>query len=236
MASPGPGCLRRPRGRQLCSAPASGAAAAPPAARTTLTSTAATLAFDSGVTFTAHVTAGTGAPAGAVTLADTSNGTVLAIARLRNGSAAFSTAGLAPGAPKIVARYAGSSTASPSSSAAVSVRVGASSAVAYQVDPRHDGDQARGVRTRKLTRKWSARLGGANPGRDAEAGDVSYPVIAGGRVFVTVQNARGYGTVLHALDARTGAWNGKPLSAGTTTSPRWRTAIGGSSPSTETES
>jgi outer membrane protein assembly factor BamB len=203
-----------------CALPAAASAAAvppaPSATRTTLASTAATRAFDSRVTFTAHVSASTGTPTGSVTLTDASNGTVLAVVRLRDGSAAFSAAGLAPGDRSIAARYAGSSTDSPSSSAAVSVRVGASSdAVTYQVDPRHDGDQARGgIRTRKLTRKWSVRLGGANPGRDAEAGDVSYPVIAGGRVFVTVENARGYGTVLHALDARTGAREWKAVLGG----------------------
>jgi outer membrane protein assembly factor BamB len=200
--------------------PASASAAAvppaPSATRTTLTSTSQTPAYDSRVTFTAHVTTGTGPPAGSVTLTDASNGTVLAAVALRDGSAAFSTAGLAPGDRSIVARYAGSSTDSPSSAAAVSVRVGASpDAVTYQVDPSHDGDQARGgVRARKLARKWSVRLGGANPGRDAEAADVSYPVIAGGRVFVTVENARGYGSVLDALSARTGA-------------REWKAALGG---------
>jgi outer membrane protein assembly factor BamB len=34
---------------------------------------------------------------------------------------------------------------------------------------------------------------------------VSYPVIAGGRVFVTVENSQSYGTELYALDASTGA-------------------------------
>jgi hypothetical protein len=60
-ASPGPGWLQRPHGRQLRSAcAASAAATVPSATRTTLTSAAEAWAYDSRVTFTAHVTAGTG--------------------------------------------------------------------------------------------------------------------------------------------------------------------------------
>ncbi len=81
----------------------------------------------------------------------------------------------------------------------------ASNAVAYQIDPRHDGDQPTGVlNISALTRKWSVTLGQSGS-YDAEAGDVSYPIIAGGRVFVTVENAHSYGGTLYALQASTGA-------------------------------
>jgi outer membrane protein assembly factor BamB len=81
----------------------------------------------------------------------------------------------------------------------------ASNAVAYQIDPRHDGNQRNGIlNVSRLTRKWSVKLGRSGC-CDAEAGDVSYPIIAGGRVFVTVENASSYGGRLYALSARSGA-------------------------------
>ena len=80
----------------------------------------------------------------------------------------------------------------------------ASEAVAYQIDSRHDGDQGGPpLSTKSLRRKWTVTLGGKGGG-DAEAGDVSYPIIAGGRIFVTVENARSYGSELYALNAATG--------------------------------
>ena len=66
-------------------------------------------------------------------------------------------------------------------------------AVAYQIDPSHAGQTASSD-TLPLTRKWSVNLGGA----------ISYLIIAGDRVFVTVANASSYGTQLYALDAATG--------------------------------
>ena len=78
-----------------------------------------------------------------------------------------------------------------------------STAVAYQGNARHDGNFAGGVAAPPLTRQWSRDLGGS----------VSYPVIAGGRVFVTAASTTGYGTLLYALDARTGqdSWGPVPL-------------------------
>src|SRR5262249_30238656 len=63
--------------------------------------------------------------------------------------------------------------------------------------------------TGSLTKKWSVTLGGAGGGF-VEAGDVSYPVIAGGRVFVTVEHTDTSGTTLYALNAATGGarWSG----------------------------
>ena len=84
-------------------------------------------------------------------------------------------------------------------------------AVTYQIDARHDGDQAVGtLSTRSLKRRWKVTLG--RVGSDGiEAGDVSYPVIAGNRVFVTVEGPQVAGTKLYALSARTGAveWSAK---------------------------
>jgi outer membrane protein assembly factor BamB len=78
-------------------------------------------------------------------------------------------------------------------------------AMTYQIDPRHDGDQAVGtLSTRSLKRRWKVTLG--RVGSDGtEAGDVSYPVIADNRIFVTVESPQASGTRLYALSARTGA-------------------------------
>ncbi|WP_218177738.1 PQQ-binding-like beta-propeller repeat protein [Amycolatopsis australiensis] len=71
--------------------------------------------------------------------------------------------------------------------------------VTYQVDARHDGTLLdSGVAAPPLDRKWARDLGGR----------VSYPIVAGGRVFVTSASPSGYGTILHGFDAATGqdAW------------------------------
>ncbi len=68
-------------------------------------------------------------------------------------------------------------------------------AVAYQIDPVHSGWQPNDTLTPPLTQRWSVNLGGP----------VSYPLIAGGRVFVTVAHTSAYGTDLYALDQATGA-------------------------------
>ena len=79
-------------------------------------------------------------------------------------------------------------------------------AVAYQINARHDGHSARGAAAPPLTKQWSRDLGGS----------VSYPVIAEDRVFVTAASPQGYGTVLHALDARTGEDSWGPVALGGT--------------------
>ena len=166
------------------------------------------------MTFRAHVSAA----AGSVAFTDASNGTVLGTAPVRDGTAELSTAALAPGSRTVVARYLGTARSGGRSSAATRVRVAASAdsaAVAYQVDDRHDGDQGGpALKTGSLASKWTVTLG-SKGGGEAEAGDVSYPVIAGGRVFVTVENSGGYGTKLYALNAATGK-------------TEWSTALGGS--------
>jgi outer membrane protein assembly factor BamB len=202
--------------------PATAAAAASPGAvtvatATTLSSPVPSSSYDSWVRFTAHVTAATGTPAGWVTFTDISNGSILGSAALHKGTAAFATAALAPGTRDIVARYGGSATFAPSSSAALLLPVAraGSDAVAYQITTGHAGRQATGtLRAASLTKKWSVTLGGAGGGF-VEAGDVSYPVIAGGRVFVTVEHTDTSGTTLYALDAATGATDWSVGLAGT---------------------
>jgi outer membrane protein assembly factor BamB len=157
------------------------------------------------VKFTAKVSAVTGTPAGSVTFTDQSNGSVLDTAKVSSGTASFSTAALAPGSRSIVARYSGSSTFAASTSAALGIAVAptGSFATAYQVDSGHNGQQTGGtLNAASLTRKWSVTLGGTASYGPAP---VSYPVIAGGRVFVTVENSQSYGTELYALNASTGA-------------------------------
>lgn len=167
------------------------------ATTTTVTASQASGSYDSPVTFTATVSAGGATPSGSVRFTDASNGSVLATETLRNGVATLTTAALAPGNRKIVAHYRGSASFGASTSAALGFPVAAagSDAVGYQVDAQHDGDQPRGtLHAATLTRKWRVDLYG---------GYASYPVIAGGRVFVTEGN--GVGTVwLYALSAATG--------------------------------
>ncbi|MCR6483447.1 PQQ-binding-like beta-propeller repeat protein [Amycolatopsis sp. OK19-0408] len=89
--------------------------------------------------------------------------------------------------------------------AAEAAQVGVS--VTYQVDARHDGTLVgSGVAAPPLDRKWSRDLGGR----------VSYPVVAGGRVFVTSASPTGYGTILHAFQASTGEDAWAPVSLGGT--------------------
>jgi len=74
------------------------------ATTTTLRSSATSSRYDSWVTFRAQVSA----KSGRVAFTDTSNGTVLGTAAVRDGVAVFSTTALAPGTRTVVARYLGS--------------------------------------------------------------------------------------------------------------------------------
>jgi outer membrane protein assembly factor BamB len=78
-------------------------------------------------------------------------------------------------------------------------------AVAYQIDAAHSGAQFDSV-TPPLTQRWSRDLGG----------QISYPLIAGGRIFVTVANQNSYGTKLYALDETSGATLWGPVDLGGT--------------------
>jgi outer membrane protein assembly factor BamB len=79
-------------------------------------------------------------------------------------------------------------------------------AVAYQIDPGHSGWQPNDTLTPPLTQRWSVNLGGP----------VSYPLVAGGRVFVSVAHTATYGTDLYALDQATGAIVWGPTNLGGT--------------------
>lgn len=192
-------------------------AASLPTTKTTITSSSPSTTYDAPVTFTVHVSATSGVPSGSVTFLDRSNGVLLDTTALTNGGATFTTAALAVGARPIVAEYSGNGGYAPSKSAATTVAVAAAGAdaVTYQADSRHDGDLPTGGPTVKsLHQLWNVTLG-VQSGYITEAGDVSYPVIAGGRVFVVVENSASYGDVLYALDASTGATDWSVGLAGT---------------------
>jgi outer membrane protein assembly factor BamB len=185
--------------------------------KTTLTASATSATQDSWVTFQARVTSTGGTATGSVTFSDASNGSILGTSKLVSGTATLKTAALAPGTRQLVARYDGSKSFAASSSAALATSVmrAGSDAVTYQIDPAHNGHQAHGApQASTLTSKWQVTLGGTG-GDLAGAGDVSYPVIAGGRVFVTVENTQTYGTNLYALNASTGATDWSVSLAGT---------------------
>jgi outer membrane protein assembly factor BamB len=186
---------------------------------TTIESSVTSSTYDSPVRFTAHVTSAAGGASGWLNFIDVSNGTVLYAAPLVASTSTFTTAALAPGTRRIVAQYYGDSTSSPSSSTVLDIPVARESdAVAYQVDPAHDGDQVKGqLKTTSLTKKWSVTLGGVFGTRN-----VSYPLIAGGRVFVTVPNGANSGSKLYALNAATGAvdWSASLGGAGTSSASK----------------
>jgi outer membrane protein assembly factor BamB len=81
---------------------------------------------------------------------------------------------------------------------------GPTEAVAYQIGVSHDGFSGDTTIVPPLTLQWSRNF----------AGPVSYPLIAQGKVFVTVaDNGGSYGTTLYALAQATGAtlWS-QPIS------------------------
>jgi outer membrane protein assembly factor BamB len=195
---------------------AGGATAATPIpTTTTLESSVASSTYDSPVTFTASVTSAAGGVSGWVLLIDESNGAVLAALSLKGSTATFRTAALAPGSRRIVAQYQGDSNSSPSTSSVLDIPVArVSDAVAYQVDPAHDGHQVKGpLKAASLVKKWSVTLA-------AGTRNVSYPLIAGGRVFVTVPNGATSGSKLFALNAANGAVDWSATLAGTSNAAR----------------
>jgi outer membrane protein assembly factor BamB len=77
--------------------------------------------------------------------------------------------------------------------------------VAYQIDVGHSG---------QVTLSQNVQFPGASAWSVNLGGSVSYPLIAGGRVFVTTAGlSSGYGTQLYALDAASGetAWGPVPI-------------------------
>lgn len=176
--------------------------------RTTLSISTKTSAYDSELTMSALVTGSGETPTGTVTFIDRTTGSDLGKAPLRDGRAEFTTASLAPGARSLVAEYSGDSdfAQSKSKSVPLAVTTGSGDAVAYQIDPAHDGNQALGaLKTGSLKKLWSVTLGQPGNDGDQEAGDVSYPLIADGLVFVTVEDSTSKGTVLYAMKAKSGA-------------------------------
>src|SRR5829696_5311857 len=75
----------------------------------------------------------------------------------------------------------------------------------FQINSTHTGSVSSENLTPPLKQRWVVNFGRS----------ISYPLIADGRVFVTVKNASGQGTTLFALDATNGAI-------------LWSSALGGS--------
>jgi outer membrane protein assembly factor BamB len=179
---------------------------------TTPTSSAAVSSYDTPLTLTASVAGAFGAPTGYVTFADGGNGSVLAIEPVSGGVARLTTAALAQGTRTIVVAYSGDHDYAPSVPTSLVITVAPphkSVATAFQNDSRHDGmDAGDTFNPATLHQAWSVNL---NP--IGGTASVSYPLIAGGRVFAAVANSKG-GDNLYALDATTGSldWS-TPLSS-----------------------
>lgn len=110
--------------------------------------------------------------------------------RSRRTALVTSTALLALGL--LAAPTAATASASPATPVAPTVTSSPTDVTSYQQDARHDGAST-GAVSRTATRVWSRSLGTA----------VSYPVVAGNTVYVTVDDASA-GTKLLALDKTTG--------------------------------
>ena len=103
---------------------------------TTLAASSSQIAYQALVTFTANVTATTGALTGNVTFVDTSNGNshLATVAIDNTGTASFATSALASGTHVLTAIYAGDANHQGSTSNAATVTVSASTAVAVSVN------------------------------------------------------------------------------------------------------
>ncbi|MCW2523842.1 MAG: N-acetylmuramoyl-L-alanine amidase, partial [Frankiales bacterium] len=169
---------------------------------TKVASTTAHSTYDQALTLTTAVSGIGVAPTGLVAFIDAANGSVLAIKPLTHAAASLTTAALAPGVRTIGVVYSGDATHSSGISSLVTITVAAPAAglaTAFQNDPRHDGaDTADQFDPATLHEAWSVNL---DPSGQAS---VSYPVIAGGRVFVTVGSGVS-GKALYAFDAASGA-------------------------------
>ncbi len=82
-----------------------------------------------------------------------------------------------------------------------------SEATTFQINARHDGAQLGDTLSLPLHRRWSRRFGS-----DAFFATISYPLVAAGRVFVTI--ARGSSSELVALDEASGATLWGPIELG----------------------
>jgi outer membrane protein assembly factor BamB len=184
---------------------------------TTVRSSSTSSTYDTALILTASVVGNGGTPTGTVTFTDASNGSILAVEPLSGGVASLATAALAPGTRKIVAAYKGPTLTSPSLQNAFSSSVStalpitvapprATVATAFQGNSRHDGmDLGDTFKPATLHQAWSIDFNPASGSWDA---NVSYPLIAGGRVFVTVgprASPERNADTLYALDATTGS-------------------------------
>lgn len=79
-------------------------------------------------------------------------------------------------------------------------------AVDFRINFAHTGSQTTSFISRSLAKKWSRILNGS----------VSYPLVADGRVFVTVSPTGAHGSVLYALNEHTGAVIWGPVDLGGT--------------------
>ncbi len=86
------------------------------------------------------------------------------------------------------------------------VTLSTDAAVSYRINPTHSGAQPANLTSRRLGKRWSRDLGGP----------ISYPLVAGGKVFVTVANVGSYGSGLVALDEKTGRTVWGPIDLGGT--------------------
>jgi len=172
---------------------------------TTLESSSAASTYDTALTLTASVTGAPGTPGGDVRFTDASNGSVLAIEPLIGGAAHLVTAALAPGTRNMVATYLGDNRTDPSvsTSRAIAVTPPATTvATAFQNNARHDGmDLGDTFNPATLHQAWSVNLNSASG-----TGVVSYPLIAGGRIFVMFAKVASPSAFhdLVAFDAATG--------------------------------
>ncbi len=156
-----------------------------------LSSSVASSTFDSAVTLTATVNGPTSTPTGKIAFAD-ANGSILAVEPLVGGVAQLVTSALAPGSRTIVAGYSGDNSYAPAQTTGPTITVAAPTATiatAFQNDSRHDGmDLADTFDPATLHQAWSIDL---NPTSGTAV--VSYPLIVGARIFVTVANSQGRG-------------------------------------------
>jgi hypothetical protein len=162
---------------------------------TTLRSSSTSTTYDTGLALTASVAGSWVTPTGTVTFTDATNGSILGVEPLSGGVAHLGTAALAPGTRKIVASYNGPALTSPSSedafapsaSTALPIAVApprTTVATAFQNDPRHDGmDTGDTFNPATLHQAWSINF---NP--PTGTADLTYPLIAGGRVFITAMD------------------------------------------------
>jgi hypothetical protein len=89
----------------------------------------------------------------------------------------------------------------------------------YQIDPAHGGAQAGDICTPPLERKWAVPLSVPCTGNVCTNNDASYPIVAGGRVFVTSQIYQSQ-AVVFALDQETGQTLWGPVGVGATATSR----------------